>query len=62
MDKIKYKCLLCGRDNFDRHTSHYCVGGYRKHKIKWVKFIKTERVVGDNASASLPTSRPFRYW
>ena len=32
---IRYKCLLCGRDKFTQKTSHYCVGGYRKHKIKW---------------------------
>jgi len=31
----RYRCLLCGRDTFTSKTSHYCVGGYRKHKIKW---------------------------
>lgn len=31
----KYRCLVCGRDNFIRNTAHNCVGGYRKRKIKW---------------------------
>jgi hypothetical protein len=33
----RYKCLLCGRNKFTSRTSHYCVGGYRKHKIKWAE-------------------------
>lgn len=30
-----WKCLLCGRNTFTRRTAHNCVGGYRKHNIKW---------------------------
>ena len=35
MKTIKYRCLLCGRDKFTRKTPHYCIGGFRKRKIKW---------------------------
>ena len=31
----RYKCLLCGRDTFTQKSPHCCVGGYRKHHIKW---------------------------
>lgn len=32
--KPKYKCLKCGRKNFDRpNQPHNCVGGFRKHKL-----------------------------
>lgn len=37
---VRYKCLLCGRDKFTRKTSHYCVGGYRKHNIEWQPIYK----------------------
>ena len=37
----KYRCLLCGRDKFQEKTPHYCVGGYRKHHIKWEEINKT---------------------
>ena len=33
--KPKWKCLLCNRSKFTHKTPHYCVGGYRKHKIIW---------------------------
>jgi len=32
---MKLKCLLCGRDKFTHKSPHYCVGGFRKRKIKW---------------------------
>ena len=38
--KIKYKCLLCGRDNFDRKSPHQCNTGMRKRNIEW-KIIVT---------------------
>lgn len=31
----KFECLLCGRNKFTRKSPHYCVGGFRKHHIKW---------------------------
>jgi hypothetical protein len=35
MEKIKFKCLLCGRDNFDAKQPHRCQGGFRKRGLKW---------------------------
>ena len=33
MTKQVYKCLNCGRDNFDRpNQPHWCKGNFRKHK------------------------------
>ncbi len=32
---VRYKCLLCGRDKFISKTAHNCIGGYRKHGLKW---------------------------
>jgi len=57
MDKIKYKCLLCSRENFDRPTSHYCVGGYRKHKLKWLKIMKTNCGSSPDSITELPTKK-----
>ena len=37
---IRFKCLLCGRDKFTHKSPHYCIGGYRKHKIKWQPIFK----------------------
>jgi len=37
VEEIRYKCLLCGRDKFTQKSPHNCVGGFRKHKIKWQK-------------------------
>ncbi len=44
MMKIKFKCLICGRCNFDRPQPHRCVGGFRKRKLKWEKIndLKTQ--------------------
>ena len=33
--KVRYKCLLCGRDKFTRKTPHNCGKNFRKHKIEW---------------------------
>lgn len=33
--KVKYKCELCGRNNFDRKSPHNCKGGFRKRNIVW---------------------------
>ena len=41
-NRAKYKCLLCGRKKFIRKEAHYCVGGYRKHKIKWKRINNDE--------------------
>lgn len=38
--KHKYKCLLCGRDDFNTPTPHNCIGGFRKRKLKWEKVIE----------------------
>ena len=35
----KFECVLCGKNKFTRKSAHYCVGGYRKHKIKWKEII-----------------------
>lgn len=32
---VKYICDVCGRDTFDRPSSHKCVGGFRKRKLQW---------------------------
>jgi hypothetical protein len=32
---MKYRCMLCGRSNFDSKQPHRCVGGFRKRGIKW---------------------------
>jgi hypothetical protein len=37
---MKLKCLLCGRDKFTHKSPHYCIGGFRKHKIKWAIIMK----------------------
>ena len=37
----KFECLLCGRNKFTKRSPHYCIGGYRKHHIKW-KEVNTE--------------------
>lgn len=38
--KMKYKCVLCGRDNFDRPSPHNCSGGYRKRALQWTIIYK----------------------
>jgi hypothetical protein len=38
--KIKYICDRCGRDNFDKPTSHNCTTGFRKRGLTWT--IKCE--------------------
>lgn len=37
--KIKFRCLICGRCNFDRPQPHKCFGGFRKRKLDWEKII-----------------------
>lgn len=37
---VKYKCLICERDNFDKKTAHKCGSNFRKHKIRWEKIYK----------------------
>lgn len=39
--KIKYECLLCGRNNFDRPSPHHCTpkGTVRKRGLKYRKYI-----------------------
>ena len=39
---MRYKCNLCGRDRFTRKTPHNCVGGYRKHGLKWTPIPEKE--------------------
>jgi hypothetical protein len=39
MEKIKFKCLLCGRDNFDAKQPHRCQGGFRKRGLKWEMIV-----------------------
>lgn len=43
--EAKYMCGLCGRDKFTRKTSHYCIGGYRKYKIKWIELKPLNNVI-----------------
>jgi len=33
--QARWKCMLCGRDRFDRKQPHKCVGGFRKRRIVW---------------------------
>ena len=48
----RFICLLCGRDKFTRRSPHYCIGGYRKHHIKWQEIV-TEKEMDDARSQSL---------
>lgn len=34
-DGKRWRCKLCKRDKFTRPTGHNCVGGYRKHNLKF---------------------------
>lgn len=36
-NKIRYKCLLCGRDKFAKPGPHTCGKQYRKRGLKWEK-------------------------
>lgn len=44
MTAKKFECLLCGRDKFTKKTAHYCIGGYRKHGIKWKEIIFVQEI------------------
>ncbi len=45
---MRYKCNLCGRDKFTHKTPHYCVGGYRKHGLKWTPIPEKELEIKNN--------------
>lgn len=32
---VKYTCLLCGRNTFDKPTPHICGSNLRKRGLKW---------------------------
>ena len=38
--KIKYKCDLCGRNNFDSPSPHNCINGFRRRKFEWTLIAK----------------------
>jgi hypothetical protein len=36
------QCQLCGR-YFIKKLAHYCIGGYRKHHIKWLELKHSDK-------------------
>ena len=36
-NRIRFKCLSCGKDTFLKKEAHRCIGGFKLRGLKWQK-------------------------